>query len=274
MGKTLVIAECGSSWDCDIQKAFRLIEAAKECGADVAKFQWTSNAKAMAERRLGANAARSIEMYKRYLEYPLDVLTRLKAHCDSVGIEFMVTVYLVEDIATIAPLVKRFKVSAFESDWTEFITAHLGHYKPVIISVNPDKNVNGLFDAKFKAETDIQLLHCVSKYPCPLEELELSSLGEYRNVLATVPLMYKVYDGLSDHSVSLLTGAQTVSILGDTEVVIEKHIRLHDTHKDCPDYGHSLVANEHVEYSDHTYTKDVSPFWHYVSNIREAEKAL
>jgi N,N'-diacetyllegionaminate synthase len=245
--RTLVIAECGSSWDCDIQKAFRLIEAAKECGADVAKFQWTSNAKAMAERRLGANAARSIEMYKRYLEYPLDVLVRLKAHCDSVGIEFMVTVYLIEDIATIAPLVKRFKVSAFECEWAEFIYAHKGYGKQIIASKNPGKR---LPDNTYHVDA----LHCISEYPTPMEHLGLRNGMQESNCV----------DGLSDHTTSTLTGALAVAA-GAT--IIEKHIRLRATSPECPDYGHSLVA-------DCMFCEGSECFGWYVANIREAERAL
>jgi N,N'-diacetyllegionaminate synthase len=259
LSRTLVIAECGSSWDCDIQKAFRLIDAAKACGADIAKFQWTSNAKAMAERRLGANAARSIEMYRKYLEYPFEILTRLKAHCDSVGIEFLVTAYLIEDIATIAPLVKRFKVSAFEARWVEFVRAHVECGKEIIVSKNKD-------DAFPQGDLCKRLL-CVSNYPTKLEDLKLSRLsyrwdwmGEHEDT--------PWYHGLSDHTTSTLTGALAVAA-GAT--IIEKHIRLIDTAKDCPDYGHSLIATPH---SEHRYFEEHYDFSVYVANIREAERAL
>src|SRR6185295_7116565 len=100
MTHTLIIAEAGSSHDNDLQKAYRLIEAAKECGADAVKFQWTSRAAFMAERRgLGLVVA---SMYQDYLEKPVSWLESLKAHADKVGIEFMCTVYLIEDIAVIA----------------------------------------------------------------------------------------------------------------------------------------------------------------------------
>lgn len=258
MTRTLVIAECGSSWDCDESKAFRLIEAAKACDADIAKFQWTSNAKAMAERRLGPNAVGPTQMYKRYLEYPLETLMRLKAHCDSVGIEFLVTAYLIEDIATIAPLVKRFKVSAFEAKWREFIEAHIPFRKDLIISMNPRAAIDPhTFDQWMNYTCKYSVLHCVSKYPTPVEELGLINC----RVLDEGPNL----DGLSDHTTSTLTGALAVAA-GAT--IVEKHIRLFDTSQDCPDYPHSLLADGGIVYGLQT------PFAEYVSNIREAERCM
>lgn len=259
MSHTFIVAEAGSSHDNDLAKAYRLIEAAKECGADAVKFQWTSSGKKMGFRR-GLNCAG----YIHYLEKPESWLYSLKQHADKVGIEFMCTAYLIEDIATIAPLVKRFKVSAFESEWKEFVEAH-GKDREVIVSRNTLPGMELQY-----THQPYKYLYCVSQYPTPLEELHLSNLEHYYHHDYEAHGVER-YDGLSDHTTSTLTGALAVAA-GAT--IIEKHIRLHDTSKDCPDYPHSLVADEFVEYADHTYTKDVSAFWRYVSNIREAERCM
>lgn len=254
MGRTLVIAECGSSWDCDLSKAFRLIDAAKACDADVAKFQWTSNAFAMARRRgLGSDAA---AMYVKYLQYPVDTLRKLKAHCDEVGIEFMVTVYLIEDIATIAPLVKRFKVSAFESMWEAFVQAHPMD-RGLIISFNDYPKFYTAY---------CNPLYCVSKYPTAIEDLNLGSV-------AFELQREGCYYGLSDHTTSTLTGALAVAA-GAT--IVEKHIRLVSTSHDNPDYPHSMTANcpSLDSQGDWGCEGHRDCFAQYVSNIREAEAAL
>lgn len=244
MGRTLVIAECGSSWDCDLSKAYRLIDAVKECGADIAKFQWTSNALAMAERRgLGASAVR---MYSDYLGYPESYLAELKAHCGKVGIEFMCTVYLIDDIPVIAPLVKRFKVSAFESQWEEFNNAHRAYQKPVIISMNPGKH------PYWSGGMQVNILHCISEYPTPVERLNLNKIVESE------------VDGLSDHTTSLLSGAVAV---GCGATIIEKHVRLDSTPESNPDYPHSLEAAN-------CRRDGWVQFAEYVHNIREAEVML
>ena len=246
MTHTLIIAEAGSSHDNDLQKAYRLIEAAKECGADAVKFQWTSDGNKMSLRR-GLKVGGE-NMYSRWLEKPVSWLESLKAHADKVGIEFMCTVYLIEDIATIAPLVKRFKVSAFERNWLEFFDAHWIFNRQIIASTNTVSNANW--------SNGIDYLYCVSKYPTPLEELHLGKMSHGKT---------RTFAGLSDHTTSTLTGALAVAA-GAT--IIEKHIRLHDTDPKNPDYGHSLEADE-------IHDGGAPPaFWDYVRNIREAERAM
>lgn len=247
MTRTLVIAECGSSWDCDLSKAFRLIDAAKECGADVAKFQWTSNAFAMAKRRgLGANAA---AMYVKYLQYPVDTLRQLKAHCDEVGIEFMVTVYLPEDIKTIDPLVKRFKISAFEADWA-FMQAHREYGKEIIASIN---NPEGGF-----AGANIRNLWCVSKYPTAIEDLKLSQIS--------------VRSGFSCHCPDSRVGGWAVAAGAE---IIEAHVRLYGG-SHGPDYPHSFEADCHSCNSQGDWGCEGGRqcFRQFVDGIRDAEKAL
>jgi len=257
MTHTFVIAEAGSTHDNDLAKAYRLIEAAKECGADAVKFQWTSNAQKMAERRGHPEWATG---YSKYLQKPESWLYSLKQHADKVGIEWMCTAYLIEDIAVLAPIVKRFKISAFESDWAAFIMEHLkgpslkgGKWngQDVIISLNPGKQVPMHLDAPACVKT----IYCVSSYPAELWQLHLAE---------EMPLK----SGFSDHTTSVLTGAIAIAASTSASPIIEKHIRLHDTDPGNPDYGHSLQCDGEMD------DLAVVPFRQYVMNIRTAEKAL
>jgi N-acetylneuraminate synthase len=236
---TFVIAECGSCHDNSFTKALRLIDAAKDCGADAAKFQyWSHPGKLAARRKLGPEAK---AIYERY-QLPKSWIPELKNYCDEAGIEFMCTAYLTEDIEVIEPYVKRFKVSAYESDWRQFVDAHFYRSKETIISSNhPDS-----YSIQMKlpgTARPAHLLYCVSEYPCPIERLKLWEMVE-------------VADGLSDHTASTLTGA--LAVAGGAKI-IEKHHRLGDTHPSNPDYPHSLITSD---------------FMTYVQNIREAERAM
>ena len=272
--KTFVIGEVGSTWECDLTKAFRLIRAAKECGADAVKFQFTSNPEKMAARRGIPDAA---PMYRKYLAWPQGYIPELKAYADEVGIEWMCTVYIPEDIGVIAPYVKRFKISAYESQDAQFIAEHLKppwKHEELIISLNPGKTVPmHLDDSNF-----VTKLHCMSFYPTAPEHLHLNHLHDLENK-NRFPIATQTYDGLSDHTANTLTGALAVAA-GAT--VIEKHIRLFwDTPKDNPDYPHSLIADwimkdpwqESMAYgSDWGWFED--SFQRYVMQIRLAEKML
>lgn len=268
---TFLIAECGSCWrfgQDPISNAFSMIEAAKECGADAAKFQWTSDPTAMAKRR---NLPEAEAMYRQYLAYPIDYLQKFKAHCDKVGIEFMVTCYLSKDIGKIAPLVSRFKIASAESSDKKFVYDHFQYEKPVIISLAFGSEVR----LDRYTNCPVTYLHCVCKYPTPVEQLNLRHIG----TIANWPPGYienrpsDLLKGLSDHTTSVLAGALAVA-MGAT--VVEKHARLWDTPSTNPDYPHSLEVGCTCE---RTAMGDGCGSHHdcfalYVENIREAEKAI
>lgn len=248
--QTLVIAECGSSWDLDLSKAERLINAAKECDAQIAKFQWTSNAEKMAARRGNPEWATG---YRKWLQYPREWLDLLKAMCDKAGIEFAVTCYLIEDIAVIAPLVKRYKISAFEAKWYEFVRAH----SSAIVSCNDHTTA---YNVKTISDNH-QVLLCTSEYPTAIEKLGLRYLNCGRDDESP-------FDGLSDHTANVLTGAAAVAAGAR---IIEAHIRLHDTDVGNPDYGHSLSVDEWLKDGGYWFHGE---FRQYVRNIRTVERML
>lgn len=251
MPKTFIIAEGGSSHGGRLDDAYRLIEAAKECGADAFKAQFWSSSHELAERR---NATKEAErMYEMY-RIPQGWLPLLKERCDKVGIEFMCTAFLIDDIGAVDPFVKRFKVSAFESQWREFISAHCEYAKSIIISVNEGHQ-------RLSFCQDSNFLYCVSKYPTHVEDLHLSKM--------------KPHDGLSDHTTSMLTGALAVA---KGAPIIEKHIRLRDTSEKNPDHPHSLIVDvmdcDLSDGQERCVKESPGQFYEYVSAIREAEKAL
>lgn len=257
MTHTLIIAEAACTWEGSLEAAFRSIEAAHACGADAWKTQWTSSIEKMAQRRGQASG----EVYRRLL-WPAEYHAKLKARCDAVGIEYMCTVFLPDDVAVIAPHVKRFKIAASECDWKEFLDLHILKGMPIILSRPFDKTVSYPFTDQVRS------LLVVQKYPTPLEELRLSRL---RAVAIPHPDGWKAYSdstyyGLSDHTISLLTGALAVAC-GAT--IIEKHVRMHNTPESNPDYPHSLRMDSALEEGG-----DEIPFKQYVQNCRESERAM
>ncbi len=261
MPHTLVIAEPGMTWDRDLDKAYRLIDAAKACGSDVCKFQWTSNGKKIQQRR--QVDAKYAAIYERGVQYPREWLEQLKGHCDSVGIEFACTSYLIEDIPIIAPLVKRFKVSAYEADWTEFVHAHFYQSKETIISSKCASTYQVFMKLPGTARP-ARVLHCVSKYPTKLEDLHLRECS------------YEGVDGLSDHSANVLTGAAAVAAGAS---VVEVHIKLKDTLEINPDYPHSLFCEDTPLIEIKNQAEEITygtmnQFKQYVANIRTVERML
>ena len=236
MTHTLVIAELGSCHDGSLEKMKRLILAAKECGADVAKGQYWSSADRLADRRKVPDSYR--EIYRRY-QMPRDWLAYLAGYCESVGIEWMVTTYLPEDVATVAPFVKRFKVSSFEAGDDAFLSAYAPFDKPVMVScgMRSGDEVWRLSDTCWSLFRDVTLLHCVSSYPAPSSEMGLSVLRR--------GLDDRMFDGLSDHSRQIDMGALAVAAGAE---IIETHLRLDDTDPANPDYAVAFSSAEFAEY--------------------------
>lgn len=230
MSRTLVIGEIGSTHDGRIDRARKLIETIDAAGADVAKFQFWSSAKRLAARR---NAPDYLAVYEKYA-MPADWLPVLKAACDARKLEFMCTAYLPEDIEVVAQYVKRFKVASFEAADEDFVDAHRGYDREIIVSTGMGaRPIAGCSN-----------LHCVSAYPAPLVDANLAVLRTGR------------FAGFSDHTKRLHTGAYAVAAGAR---IVEVHVRDWGTSYDNPDYGTAL---------------DPSQLYAYVSFIREAEAAM
>lgn len=230
---TAVIAEIGSAWrfgDWHLENAYRAIDIAKDCGADIVKFQYCSDPRTMEQRRNVQEGSYEI------LAWPKEWIGLIHGYAESVGIEFMCTVFLPGDVAIMNPYVKRWKVASLEHADVSLLSAMVKTGKPVFVSCGAEK-----YESPFR---EVQSLHCTAAYPAPLSELNLLAISNYE------------YDGYSDHSCNIMTGALAVAC---GAAVVEVHFSLWDTPEDNPDYGHSLSPVK---------------FRKYIGNIRQAELML
>jgi len=167
----------------------------------------------------------------------------------------MCTVFLAKDVSVIAPFVKRFKVASLEAMDLEFIRAHSRFKKRIVISTGAltYELMEGLRDRAWGYGEDpcwtdkchdVKFLQCTAAYPAPLDAINLAPLKHFR------------FNGLSDHSGDVLTGALAVACGAD---IIEVHMRLDETRKDNPDFPHSHGPSE---------------LRTYIANIRKAELML
>lgn len=237
MSEVFIIAEAACTWHIGksakqhLANALKCIRVAQEAGADACKFQFTSDPAKMAQRRHIADLA----SYDR-LAWAVKWLPILAGECEDAGIEFMCSAYLPQDVATIAPFVKRFKVASLEFDDHELLNAIDNTRKPFIASTGAHTHEQVLASdtnrrCSWRMEGPIgpvgrygnAFLQCTSSYPCALEHLNLRRIRGR-------------YIGLSDHSGDVLTGAVAVACGAE---IIEVHFRLDETRPDNPDFTHS-----------------------------------
>ena len=211
--------------------------------ANAVKFQYFHSGKDVAARRRAPEYA---PLYERY-RLPEDWLPILRDETKFYGGDFLCTVYLPEDIAVVAPYVDKFKIASCDALDRKFIEAHLPYNKEILVSTGLLTHDELLSVVRMRAELGrdrIKLLHCVSAYPCPIDEIHLEVIHRYD------------LDGFSDHTAYPGMGALAY-MLGAR--IFEAHIRGPKTQKNNPDYKHAL---------------DPEAWSAYVSNIRMAERVL
>lgn len=245
---TFVIAEAGSNWKCgtfdeDLKRAYQLIDVAVKAGADAVKFQTyrpetiyvTDAGTSQYLSEHGIN--KSINEIFEYLSMPYEMIPELAGYCSKKKIMFMSTPFSVNDAKEVDPYVEIHKVASFEINHIRLLEFLAKTKKPILISTGA--STYDEIDFAVKIVTDLGsspmgLLQCTSKYPAPIESLNLG-------VIPILKKRYNVPVGLSDHSMNPIVAPLVAVGLGAT--VIEKHFTL-DRNLPGPDHPFALIPNE------------------------------
>jgi len=98
--KPIVIAEIGCNHKGEMEIAKELITLAKQCKADVAKFQKRNNKELLTEEQYNAPHPNPYNSYgdtygahREYLEFSKEQHKELKEHCDKEGIKYSTSVW-------------------------------------------------------------------------------------------------------------------------------------------------------------------------------------
>ena len=205
-----------------LENAKALVRAAKESGADAVKFQTHH----VEDEQLNLpdvvsphfrGADRYSWVTRNTEATPLDAFWRpLQAYCDELGILFHSTPMsrgAAEKLQEID--VPFWKVGS--GDILDFVTldylARTG--KPIIMSsgMSTLEELDQAIDFLKRRNAPVILLHCVSRYPCPPEHLNLATIGFLRE-------RYGIPVGFSDHSIGVDSALAAVALGAQ---VIEKH---------------------------------------------------
>ncbi|MDB5103985.1 MAG: N-acetylneuraminate synthase [Fibrobacteres bacterium] len=253
MTRTFIIAEIGSVHDGSFGNATRLIDVAKACGADAAKFQ-THISEAETLRNAPAPAYFKSEPrweYFRRTGFTLEQWKALKAHCDGIGIEFMSSPFSVEAVDLLMQVgMRRWKIPSGEITNLPYLRAVAATKVPVILSsgMSTWAELDAAVEAVRGQGTLEAVLQCTSEYPCPDEKVGL-------NVMREIASRYGVACGLSDHTLEIF--APIVAVASGA-TVIEKHLT----------FSRSMYG------SDAKHSLEPRDFQTMVQGIRAAETML
>ena len=255
------IAEMSGEHKGSIDRAFALICAAKEAGADAIKAQLFDPLK-LAEARGGADKVLTQGLWKGrtlgdlYQEthtpkawFPelfkfaaLHSITLFSSVFDEEGVDYLETLGC-----------PAYKVSSFSITDLALIRKAASTGKPLIISTGmaSDAEIGAALELTAVEEPswmlrklcDAAILHCVSAYPCPLEQARLSRVRQLISHLAPCD-GFTV--GLSDHTDVRYGSMAAVVATALGASIIEKHITL-DRNNGGPDAAFSLEPKEFAE---------------------------
>ena len=257
---TLFIAEIGANFDGNLEKAKKLVLAAKESGADVAKFQTFSTPKIVSEKGFSKMKLRGVhgswgrtvnEVFKD-AEFPREWHKIIADYCKKVGIMFSSAAYDFEGVDLLDSLeVPFFKIGSGDITWHEILKYTAKKGRPIMLGTGASTLAEVSEAVKVITDTGnkkLVLLQCITNYPSKIESANINVLKTYQGV-------FGVITGYSDHTPGDIVPLGAVALGGK---VIEKHFTLNKKDKG-PDHPHSLEPYEFKEM---------------VGKIRELEKAL
>ena len=239
-----VIAEMSANHNGKIETAYKIIEAAKQAGADAVKLQTyrpdtiTLNCDSE-DFRIHGGLWDGRTLYELYEEahMPWEWHAPLFAHARKHGITIFsspfdnTAVDLLEDLNAPA-----YKIASFEAVDHALIKYVASTGKPLIISTGmaDAEEIQEAIDAAREGGCkELAILHCVSGYPAPAEDYNLR----------TIPDMiqrFSLVTSLSDHTLDNTTAITSVAMGAS---IIEKHFTL-DRSGGGPDDSFSLEPAE------------------------------
>src|SRR6201999_3104548 len=164
----------------DLSRAKAFVDAAADAGCDAVKFQLFKIARMFAPEILRQSPKHRA---RAEWELPLEHLKPLAEHCSARKIQFSCTPFYLEAVAELAPFVDFYKVASYELLVTDLLKACARTGKPVILSTGMatlDEIVAAARCLRDAGAKDVTLLHCVSAYPTPAGEANLSAIETIR----------------------------------------------------------------------------------------------
>lgn len=245
VGKTVVIAEVGVNHNGNPDTAKRMIDAALAAGADIVKFQAFRSEKEISkyakktpyQEETTSSEGNQLEMCKD-LELSGPALREMKEYCATVGIPFLCSAFDFDSVDLLLDELKVESLKVASSEVTNLpFLQYIGSRKiGVILSTGGSTLVEVGAAVETLLESgcpELVLLHCVSSYPAPHDQVNLRAIGTLKEAFG-LPV------GFSDHTTGVEV-AIAAAALG--AVAVEKHFTL-DRTMPGPDHRASLEPDE------------------------------
>lgn len=246
MSKTLIIAEAGVNHNGSVKIAKKLIDAARDCGADAVKFQTfiaeklvSVNAQKAAYQKETTNTDETQFQMIKELELGFKAHKELIDYCSKKGVLFFSSPFDLKSINLLVELgLETIKIPSGEITNLPYLKK-IGKLKKSIIISTGMADLGEIEDAldiltSSGTEKDkITVLHCNTEYPTPYKDVNL-------NAMITIKKAFGVKVGYSDHTLGIEVPIAAVALGAE---VIEKHFTL-DKNMEGPDHKSSMEPKE------------------------------
>jgi pseudaminic acid synthase len=257
---TYIVAEISANHDQRFEHAVKLIELAKDCGADAVKVQTykadTLTIKSDREwfRISGGTLWDGRTLYDLYRDafMPWEWQPKLKAAADALGIDFFSSPFDFTAVDLLETMhLPAYKIASFEIVDLPLIRRVARTRKPMILSTGmaSRQEINeALATFQQAGGIDVALLKCTSAYPAQPEEMNLRTIEHMAKA-------FRLPVGLSDHSLGTEIPVAAVA-LGAS--IVEKH----------------FTSSRSVGGPDSRFSLEPEEFKKMVAAIRITEKAV
>ncbi len=225
----LFVAEVSSNHNCDLERCLQFIDIAAQIGCDAVKFQYFKIKELFAPEVLAKSEKHRSR--KRW-ELPQNFLRPISERCRKNNILFGCTPFFLEGVKELKQYVDFFKIASYELLWDDLILECATTEKPLVLSTgmasldevehavnivigawekeggkensyNLSNNINNSSSNSSLIDIDskLTLLHCISGYPTPIHECNLSAITTLKNKISKLKLKFKTNCGWSDHTV-------------------------------------------------------------------------
>ena len=271
-----IIAEMSANHCQDFDQAVKIIEAAKESGADAIKLQtYTPDTLTIDCNsdlfRIKGSVWAGKTLYELYGEafMPWEWQPKLKEIADSLGLVLFSTPFDETSVDFLEQMnVSAHKVASFELVDIPLLRKIAATGKPVIMSTGMAslKEIDEAVETvRLAGGKGLALLKCTSAYPAPAEEMNLKTIPD-------LAARYRVPVGLSDHTMGIV--APIVSIVQGA-CIIEKHFTLSRSTLG-PDSSFSMEPHEFRSMADavHEAEKSLGKVSYEITEKQQESRAL
>ena len=251
-----VIAEIGINHNGSLDRAFEMIDAAVEAGADCVKFQLRdlstlySNAGDAADPREDLGSQYTLDLLTRY-QLTVDEMFQALDRCSERGVIPLVTPW---DVVSMNYL-EEYGILGYKTASADFTNHPFLHTlsttgKPLICStgMTSESEIRESVNLLISRGCQFALLHCNSTYPAPFKDINLRYMETLRDI-GSCPTGYSSHDrGINVSIAAVALGAD----------IVEKHFTLDKT-MEGNDHRVSLLPNE---------------FTNLIAGIRDVEESM